>query len=406
MTFEFTDRYDEQTERRMRAVYETLSEKDRRRYAAVEAQKLGHGGNKYIAEVLGCSRMTISRGLDELDLLPDDDPAEGRQRRPGGGRKPKIEDDPQTHENLCSLLEVHLAGDPEDETRVWTDRSLPELSALLDELGTPLSPPTIGCWLHEHDIKLRKMAKVIPGGESPDRNEQFEHIAELREQFRRAGNPVFSLDTKAKERLGRLYREGRAWTSGPFYAFDHDFPHWADGVLIPHGIYDLRRNHGHLNLGLSHDTSEFVCDSFYWYWRRIGRFHYSRASEILWLCDSGGSNNCRHHIFKQDLAELSGWLGLPIRVAHYPSYCSKFNPIERRFFPHVSRACAGMLFESLSEVEALMRKTATSTGLSTTVHTIKRVYERGRRVMENLYEKIPLTFDSVLPKWNYTAYPA
>lgn len=405
MTFQFADRYDDQTERHMRAVYETLSEKDRRRYAAVEAEKLGRGGIKYIAGLLGCSTMTISRGRAELDRLPDDDPAEGRQRRPGGGRKPKLEEIPETEDNLCSLLEFRTAGEPDDESVVWTDLSLPELSHRLADCGTPASPPTIRRWLQEQEIKLRKIEKSIPGGATADRNEQFERIADLRECFRLAGNPMFSIDTKAKEHLGRLYRAGRVWTSRPWRAFDHDFPHWADGVLIPHGIYDPRRNHGHLNLGLSRDTSEFVCDSFYWYWRRLGRFHYPQATEILWLCDAGGSNNCRHHIFKQDLANLSVRLDVAIRVAHYPSYCSKFNPIERRFFPHVSRACTGMLFDSLSRVEELMRKTATSTGLSTTVHTIQRAYETGRKAMDNLYERIPIKFDSILPRWNYTIFP-
>lgn len=403
----FESGYDERTERHMRAFYETLSEKDRRRYAAGEAEKLGHGGHQYIIKLLGCSKMTLTRGRAELDQLAEEgDPAEGRQRRPGGGRKPKIENDPQTEDNLRSVLEYRTGGDPDDDTFVFTDLSLPELSDRLGAWGTPVSPPTIERWLRENDIKRRKIAKTKPGGESPDRNEQFEYIAELRERFRRENNPVFSLDTKAKEHLGLLYREGRVWTSRPFEAFDHDFPHWADGVLIPHGIYDVRRKHGHLSLGLSHDTSEFVCDAFYWYWRRIGRFYDPHATEILWQCDAGGSNNCRHHIFKQDLAALSTRLGLPIRVAHYPSYCSKFNPIERRFFPHVGRACAGMLFDSLARVEALMRKTATATGLTTTVHTIRRVYDRGRQVMDNLYEKIPITFADVLPIWNYTAHPA
>lgn len=402
-----SDGYNERTERHMRAVYETLSEKDRRRYAAVEAEKLGHGGNRYIIELLGCSKMTLTRGKAELEQLAQEgDPAAGRQRRAGGGRKPKIESDPQTQDNLCSVLEFRTGGDPDDDSFVFTDLSLPQLSERLGALGTPLSPPTIEQWLHEQDIKLRKIAKVLPGGESPDRNEQFEYIAALRERFRRTGNPVFSLDTKAKEHLGCLYREGRVWTSRPFEAFDHDFPTWADGVLIPHGIYDLRRKHGHLSLGLSHDTSEFVRDAFYWYWRRIGRFYDPDATEILWLCDAGGSNNCRHHIFKQDVSALSTRLGLPIRVAHYPSYCSKFNPIERRFFPHVGRACAGMLFDSLARVETLLRKTTTSTGLTTTVHTIRRAYARGRQVLENLYERIPISFADTLPKWNYTLHPA
>ena len=79
-------RFDEAKEARMRGFFESLSEKDQRRYAALQADQLGHGGIVYVAEVLGCSVQTIGRGIDELDQLPDD-PASGRVRRPGGGRK-------------------------------------------------------------------------------------------------------------------------------------------------------------------------------------------------------------------------------------------------------------------------------------------------------------------------------
>ncbi|MEW5837172.1 MAG: hypothetical protein AB1832_19100 [Pseudomonadota bacterium] len=88
MAFVFQGCYGQDVEERMRAFFETLSEKDRRRYAAVEARRLPHGGIEYLAEVFGCSRRTIERGLAELDQLPDD-PAAGRVRRPGGGRKKK-----------------------------------------------------------------------------------------------------------------------------------------------------------------------------------------------------------------------------------------------------------------------------------------------------------------------------
>jgi hypothetical protein len=80
------ERFDGTTERQMRNFFETLSEKDQRRYAAMESRQLGHGGMSYIAEVLGCSTRTISRGVTELDQLPHD-PAVGRVRRPGAGRK-------------------------------------------------------------------------------------------------------------------------------------------------------------------------------------------------------------------------------------------------------------------------------------------------------------------------------
>ena len=86
MAFVFQERYEPHVEERMRAFAQTLSEKDRRRFAALEAARLGHGGVEYIAEVLRCSVRTIERGAHELDQLPDD-PAAGRVRRPGGGRK-------------------------------------------------------------------------------------------------------------------------------------------------------------------------------------------------------------------------------------------------------------------------------------------------------------------------------
>ena len=179
------------------------------------------------------------------------------------------------------------------------------------------------------------------------------------------------------------------WTQQAFQAFDHDFPSWATGVIIPHGIYDLARNRGHINIGLSHDTSQFACDSFRWYWNRIGQRCYPDATSILLLCDCGGSNSAAQYLFKHDLQDLVNDLGIEIRVAHYPSYCSKFNPIERRFFPHVARACQGMLFDTLDTVVRLMRKASTTTGLQTTVNVIRRVYEIGRKVADDFKATMP-----------------
>lgn len=405
MPFEFSHRYEPDVERRMRGVYQSLSEKEQRRYAAIEAAKLPHGGIQYIAELFGCSRRRIERGSKELDQLPDD-PAAGRQRQKGAGRPPLTKQQPDLEDNLYQVLDVHLAGDPDDPNILWTDRTLPEIAEQATQLGTPVSPPTVESWLKSQDISRRQIDNSLPGGHSPDRNQQFEHIARLRKRFARAGNPVFSLDTKAKERLGLMFRQGRIWCNRPFLAFDHDFPSWADGVIIPHGIYDTIRNHGHITIGLSHDTSQFVCESFRWYWEQIGREQYPQAEQILWLCDAGGSNSYRHQIFKQDLEALANEIGLPIRVAHYPTYCSKFNPIERRLFPHVTRACQGMLFDTLDTVVRLMNKTSTRTGLTSTVHVMKKLYKKGREVRDRFLETARLRFSRILPHWNYTACPA
>jgi len=275
----------------------------------------------------------------------------------------------------------------------------------LGEMGTPVSPHVVRDWLTEHDFSLHKIAKVIAGGKSPHRNAQFENIARLKSEYLEAGNPIFSVDTKAKEHLGFLYRKGRMWTQQAYHAFDHDFPSWATGLVIPHGIYDLLRNCGHINLGLSHDTSEFACDSIRWYWNRIGKQCYPDANSILLLLDCGGSNAANQYVFKQDLQTLANDIDVEIRVAHYPSYCSKYNPIEHRFFPHVGRACQGRLFDTLETVVQLMRRATTTTGLRTTVNVIRRVYQIGRKVAADFKETMEIIFDEFLPNWNYRAVP-
>lgn len=205
---------------------------------------------------------------------------------------------------------------------VFTDLSPAKLSETLTKLGTPVSDETIRQWMDNERLRLRKIDKVLAGGSSPDRDTQFVKIAELIDQYELAGNPCFSVDSKAKEHLGRLFRAGRVRSSTAFRAFDHDFPSWADGVIIPHGIYDRVRNRGHINIGLSHDTSQFACDSLLWYWNRIGQQCYPDATSILLLCDCGGSNAAHTYIFKHDLQTMADTIGLEIRVAHYPSYCS------------------------------------------------------------------------------------
>ena len=83
----------------------------------------------------------------------------------------------------------------------------------------------------------------------------------------------------------------------------------------------------------------------------------------------------------------------------------KFNPIERRFFPHVARACQGMRFETLGTVVHLMRKTSTRTGLRATVNVIRRVYQTGRKVADTFKTTMTILFDDLLPKWNYVVKP-
>lgn len=400
MAFVFRNQFDDESARIAVEFYNSLSEKDGRRFAAVEAQRLGRGGITYIASLLGCSTKTIERGITELGQLSND-PAKDRVRRPGAGRKKKVENEPGVEDTLVEMLQTRVAGDPDSEDVIFTNLSGTEMARKATELGTPIDAKTVNAWLDEIGIGYRKMVKNIAGGKSSDRGAQFDRIDQLINQYTEAGNPYFSIDTKAKEHLGQLYRVGRVRTTEPFRAFDHDFPSWADGTVIPHGIYDPMRNRGHINLGISRDTSEFAVESLSWYWNRIGKQCYPDANSILLLCDCGGSNSANRYLFKHYLQELVNSIGIEIRVAHYPSYCSKYNPIERRFFPHVGRACSGMLFDSIGTVIDLMRQAKTQTGLRTTVNLMRGLYETGQKATESMKAALRTTYDTFIPRWNY-----
>ena len=243
-------------------------------------------------------------------------------------------------------------------------------------------------------------------GQHQDRNAQFEKIGRLKKKYLKAGLPVISIDTKKKELLGDFYREGRIDAQATIETNDHDFGSAGSGVVIPHGVYDVGKNQGFLHLNTSHDTSELACDSIAACWEEHGRMGYPKAKKILVLCDGGGSNSATRYVFKEELQNLADRLEIEIRVAHYPPYCSKYNPIEHRLFPHVTRACRGVIFRTLETAQYDMAKASTRTGLTVTVKMLEKVYETGRKCAEGFKESMKIAFDKVLPKWNYRAIPS
>jgi len=287
----------------------------------------------------------------------------------------------------------------------WTNLSRRQIAERMGALGTPVSRDVVSQLLRQHGYRRRKAQKKKTMGNHRDRNAQFEKIARLRKKYLKAGLPVISIDTKKKELLGDFYREGRIDAQAAIETNDHDFSSTGSGVVIPHGVYDVGRNRGFLHLNTSHDTSELACDSIAAWWDEHGRVEYPRAKKILVLCDGGGSNSATRYVFKEELQKLALRLGVEIRVAHYPPYCSKYNPIEHRLFPHVTRACRGVIFRTLETARYYMAKASTQTGLTVTVTMLEKVYETGRKCAEGFKESMTIAFDKVLPKWNYRAIP-
>lgn len=309
-------------------------------------------------------------------------------------------------ENFCTLLAEFTAGDPMREGVLWTNLSRREISRRLGAMGTPASRYVVRKLLKKHGLGQRKACKKKSMGAHPDRNAQFERIAKLKAEYLAGGEPVLSIDTKKKELIGNFAREGHTHTQAQVQTLDHDFPSAGQGKLIPHGLYDLARNEGYMHLNTSVETSELCCDSIAHWWTQHGSKHYPDARQLLVLCDGGGSNASNRHVFKEALQHLADRLGLEIRIAHYPPYCSKHNPIEHRLFAHVTRACQGVTFHSVAIARKFMAMTNTTTGLKVTVDVLGGVYVKGKKVAADFLENMRIVFDAHLPRWNYLATPA
>ena len=254
----------------------------------------------------------------------------------------------------------------------------------------------------------RKPVKCIAIGSSLYRAEQFRIVIYLVNLFQKMeNNPILSIDTKKKEKLGKLTRNEQVMTKKDslLKVFSSDYYHLATGKAIPHGIYDVKLVKGYLSIGNSHETAAFIIDNLRWWWKDFGQYQYQDATYLLLLCDCGGANGYRHHLFKVLLQKLSKEIGLKIIVAHYPPYCSKYNPIERKLFSHVHRTIKNTILTSLEQVKELMSKTRHSKGLTVEVRIVDKFYPlKQPSNKENIDEKRILRHQD-LPQFSYTIFP-
>jgi len=209
-----------------------------------------------------------------------------------------------------------------------------------------------------------------------------------------------------KELIGNFYRNGKVYCKEAIKVNDHDFPSLSKGSIIPHGIYDVNKNEGYVTLGISKDTSAFSCDCLINWWNTNGLKNYPDATSILIITDGGGSNSSRYYIFKEELEKCANIIGIEIRIAHYPPYTSKYNPIEHKLFCHIQRSFEGVVFESYEIVKELVEKTKTSKGLKVFASISSKVYESGKKATEGFKDNMKIIFDEFLPNWNYRAVPS
>ena len=257
-----------------------LNERAIRIWAATEAKVIGYKGITRVHNATKIARSTIHRGLDELES-PDILAVE-RIRKPGGGRKKRVERDPAFPEKLERLVEPMTRGDPESPLR-WTCKSTRRLADELRQQGTIVGRQTVAQQLKAMKYSLQGNRKTEEGQQDcPDRNEQFEHINRQAQQCLDGQQPVISVDTKKKELVGNFKNGGREWhgKGDAPKVNTHDFPDPQIPRAFPYGVYECGSNVGFVNVGTDHDTSVFAVASIRAWWEQRGRTSYPTARHI------------------------------------------------------------------------------------------------------------------------------
>jgi hypothetical protein len=386
-----------------------LDERARRLWAATEARAIGWGGITHVAEATGLSRITIKTGLSEIDLPvtpADRKVARQRLRRPGGGRKPLVDHDPNLLRDLETLVDPVTRGDPMAPLR-WTCKSAAKLATELQARGHAVSERSVNRLLHDLDYSLQSNRKTIEGKGHPDRDAQFQYINRRVQAFQRQGQPVVSVDAKKKELVGQFRNGGREWRpqGQPEEVEVYDFAKRDLGKAIPYGIYDQTTDTGWVSVGVDHDTAKFAVETLRRWWRNMGRRIYPRAKRLLITADGGGSNGRRCRLWKVQLQEFADETGLRISVCHFPPGTSKWNKIEHRMFCYITENWRGRPLVSREVVVNLIGHTTTQTGLAIRSELDEGNYPTGRKVSDEQMEGLSIKRDKFHGEWNYSIRP-
>ena len=388
-----------------------LDERGRRCWLGAEALALGRGGLSLVAEACGVSPVTVKAGMSEVQESPIVEKGKARIRRKGGGRKSIIERMPGIKEELEKLVDPYTRGDPGSPLR-WTSKSQQHLADELTERGYAVSADTVGRLLLDMDYRLKSNRKTREGKQHPDRDAQFRYIAQKSREFLDAGDPVISVDTKKKEKIGNYKNGGREYEpKGHVEEVEtHDFGQRdAEGRVIhgiPYGVYEQERNVGWVSVGVDHDTAQFAVATIGQWWEKMGRPEYPNSCRVMITADSGGSNGRRVRAWKTELQRLSDATGLEFHVSHYPPGTSKWNKIEHRMFSQITLNWRGRPLTSHETIVNLIADTKTKTGLHIEAALDTSSYPTGVKISDNQLNAVNIERDEFHPEWNYAILPS
>lgn len=386
-------------------VLSTLNEAQSRWYVAEKTISLGRGGLKKMHELTGLCRPTILKGMKELRSGRGlSKIAEGKIRKAGGGRKRLADLDPALVKDLTHIMEETTAGDPMSLLK-WTGKSTNKIADEMAGLGHPMSGMSVYRMLKEMGYSLQANIQTKGGKSHPERDSQFRYINTVVKDFIKNKHPVISVDAKKKENVGDFKNAGRTWRKDKREVLMHDFSHLGIGKAIPYGIYDLEKNMGMVNVGITHDTAEFAVESIRRWWKLIGSKEYIKARKVLICADSGGSNGSRVKAWRLYLQKLSDEFNLTITVCHYPPGTSKWNKIEHRMFSFISMNWKGEPLISYETIINMIGATTTKSGLKIKARLDRNKYETGAKISDSEMKDLMIQYHRVHPEWNYTIFP-
>ena len=442
-------------------------EKDKRILLAAAAKAYGHGGEKRVKDLTGMAFSTLRRGRNDAEeelgqstvgepliaiqiqstvsdkAAPASDESQKtarhtgsklkdptktmdgreRQRKVGAGRPSVLDIYPNLPDHIDALINWRAPtfgspmGGPIRIDRAMSERKIAE--ELLQNWNEDVSSVSLHYLLPKlgYSKMVNQKEKQI-GEESPWRNDQFLYIAEISQKFMEAREPIISIDTKKKEKVGEFKNNGKEWCLQglPREVLDHDFMIKELGQVAPYGVYVINDNTGFINLGIDHDTSEFAAESIWRWWNALGRYTFPNAKQIYINCDGGGSNGANRRAWKVELQRFADKTGLTVVVSHYPPGTSKWNKVEHRMFSYISRNWEGKPLLSIENIISLIESTTTKTGLTIKCQLDTNKYELGSIVTDGMLERIKLTprparngedvdCAQQLAKWNYTIRP-
>lgn len=384
-----------------------LDERQRRLFLANEAKSYGYGGVSEVSRISGFSRTTITVGIKELESEPSK--FEGKVRRKGGGRHNVLD---KYGEVICEyireIIEGKTYGDPMRPLSYTTESLRSVARQLLEKHQINIHHVTVRDLLKTMGYSKQVNQKMLQVGKShPDRNAQFEHINATASEYLDLGEPVISVDTKKKELIGNFKNNGQEYRKikSPRKVLDHDFPIKELGKISPYGVYNLNKNTGFVNIGTSHDTSEFAVESIFRWWKTVGKHTFPKAKKLLVTCDCGGSNGNRSRTWKAQLQQFADRTRIEVQVAHFPPGTSKWNKVEHRLFCYISKSWQGKPLIDIETVINLIGNTKTTKGLNVVCMRDDNHYKLSKKISDKDFEALSLEKDAQLEAWNYRIIP-